>query len=71
DYEEAIRLDHPNIELEVEDNWWTTDDPGFIDRANDNFGFTEDAEVFKHIPGFERIPFERIGIYTDEYRTTK
>jgi hypothetical protein len=69
DYEEVLRLDHPNIELQVEDNWSTSDDPGFIDRATDNFGLKEDAAVFDQIPGFERIPFEKIGIYADEYRT--
>jgi hypothetical protein len=25
--------------------------------------------VFEMIPGFERIPFERIGVQPDEYRT--
>ncbi|HUF10629.1 MAG TPA: right-handed parallel beta-helix repeat-containing protein [Rhodothermales bacterium] len=71
DYEEVIRLDHPNIELEVDDNWTTYEDPGFIDRANDNFGLRDDSPVFEMIPGFERIPFERIGIHEDEYKTRK
>ncbi|MFC2085755.1 right-handed parallel beta-helix repeat-containing protein [Bacteroidota bacterium] len=70
-YEEVVRLDYTNIELKIEDNWSTSEDPGFIDRVNDNFGLREDAAVFDHIPGFERIPFERIGIYKDEYRTRR
>jgi hypothetical protein len=69
DYEEVLRLDHPNIEIAVYDNWTTYEDPGFIDRANDDFGLWENAKVFEMIPGFERIPFEKIGIQSDEYRT--
>jgi len=67
DYEEVIRLDYTNIELDIRDNWTTYSDPGFIDRANDNFGLRDDSEVFEKIPGFERIPFEEIGVKPDEY----
>jgi hypothetical protein len=26
--------------------------------------------VYERVPGFERIPFEKIGLYQDEYRAT-
>ncbi len=41
---------------------WSTDaDPGFIDAEHDNYQLRDDAEVFKHLPSFEPIPFNRIG----------
>ena len=29
-----------------------------------------DSPIFTKIPGFEPVPFEKIGLYVDEYRTT-
>jgi hypothetical protein len=41
---------------------WTTDgDPGFVDAAKKNFLLRSDAEVFKRLPGFKPIPFDKIG----------
>ena len=48
----------------------TDEDPGFVDAAGMNFQFKADSVVWTKIPGFKRIPFERIGLYTDEYRKT-
>ena len=70
-YEEVLRLDYPNIEIDVEDNWSTHGDPGFLDMAAADYGLVDTAEVFRQIPNFERIPFEQIGIYRDEYRTRR
>ena len=50
------------------DNWVTEDDPGFVDAAAMNFALKKDSEVFKKVPGFERIPFEEIGLVKDELR---
>lgn len=36
-------------------------DPGFIDAENGNYGLKPDSEVFRKIPGFEAIPFEKMG----------
>lgn len=36
-------------------------DPGFIDAKNGNYGLRRDSEVFRLIPDFEPIPFEKIG----------
>jgi len=43
-------------------NWSTTGDPGFVDLAKGDYALKPDAEVFKQIPGFEPIPFDKIGI---------
>ncbi|MEC0090013.1 right-handed parallel beta-helix repeat-containing protein [Paenibacillus macquariensis] len=45
-----------------QDNWKTTEDIGFIDSANGNWNLREDAAVFTQIPGFESIPFDKIGL---------
>lgn len=47
---------------EEENNFSTEKDPGFVDAATMNFRLRDDSEVFTQIPGFERIPFERIGL---------
>lgn len=44
------------------------EDPGFVDREAKHFQLKDDSPVYRKIPGFERIPFERIGLFTDEYR---
>lgn len=49
-------------------NFITQDDPGFVDMKNGNFQLKKDAVVFKKIPGFEPVPFEKMGIYKDQYR---
>ena len=33
-----------------------------------NFQLKPDSIVFTKMPGFQRIPFDSIGLYTDEYR---
>jgi Right handed beta helix region len=49
-------------------NFVTASDPGFVDAAKNNFNLRPEAAVFKNILGFERIPFDQIGLQTDEYR---
>jgi hypothetical protein len=56
--------------VRLEDNFITEEDPGFVDAAGMNFQLKDDAVVYKRIPGFQRIPFEKIGLYQDEYRAT-
>ncbi len=43
-------------------------DPGFVDIENENFQLKEDSPAWKL--GFKPIPFDKIGLYVDEYRTT-
>ena len=52
------------------DNWVTDADPGFVDAAAMNFQLREDAPAFKRVPGFKPIPFDEIGLYTDDLRPT-
>ena len=50
-----------NWKFEPAEIWSTDDDPGFVDAANGNFRLRPDAEVFKRLPGFQPIPFDKIG----------
>ncbi len=50
------------------DNLVTAQDPGFVDVAHGNLALKPDSVVFKKIPGFDPIPFEKIGLFKDEYR---
>jgi hypothetical protein len=54
---------------EEKDNLITDADPGFVEAAAMNFQFRDDADVFRKIPGFEKIPFAEIGLFRDELRT--
>lgn len=47
--------------LDYENNWVTTQDPGFENLASGDLRLREDAPVFSQIPGFADIPFEAIG----------
>lgn len=46
---------------ETAGNWVTTEDPGFVDAAAGNYALKPDAAVYREIPGFESIPFQKIG----------
>lgn len=50
-------------------NLVTDKNPGFISAETLDFGFKDDTVVYTALPGFQRIPFEKIGLYRDEYRT--
>lgn len=59
-----------NPEIEPSGNWliddsnWTTDhDPGFVNAKENDFRLKPDSEIFKKLPGFKAIPFEKIGPY--------
>ncbi len=54
--------------VEFSNNLDNIDDPGFVDAAKKDFRLREDSAVLK-LPGWEPIPFERIGLYNDEFRT--
>ena len=43
-------------------NWVTDEDPGFVDMEGGDLRLKSDAPVFEKVPGFERIPFEKIGL---------
>ena len=52
----------------IKDNWVTADDPGFLDPKALNFQLRDDSPAYQKIPGFKKIPFERIGLQADELR---
>ena len=58
----------PYAQTEERNNWVTKEDPGFVDRANKNFLLRKDAKVFEMIPGFQPVPFDKMGLYKDTYR---
>ena len=53
--------------VSFKDNAETKDMSVFVDPENFNFAIKPDAQV--PAPGFEPIPFEKIGLVEDEYRT--
>lgn len=55
--------------LVARDNFVTATDPGFVDFAGGNLALKPDAAVFRQIKDFPPIPFERIGLFLDQYRT--
>ena len=59
-----------NWQVSEEENWVTDEDPGFVDAAAGDFRLREDSEVFERLPGFQRLPFTEMGLYTDELRPT-
>jgi len=57
-----------NSALVTGKNMAYTNDPGFVNMAKMDFRLKPDAQVFKDLPGFQPIPFEKIGLFTDEFR---
>ncbi len=52
------------------DNWETDQDAAFANLAAGDFAVIDPAVLQEQVPGFESIPFDRIGLYLDEYRQT-
>ncbi|MDR3627842.1 MAG: right-handed parallel beta-helix repeat-containing protein [Ignavibacteriaceae bacterium] len=50
-------------------NYFTSSDPGFESIGKMNFKLRENSEVFKELPDFDNIPFDRIGRQADVYTT--
>lgn len=46
------------------------EDPGFVDAKALDFRLKPDSAIFTKLPGFKPIPFAKIGLYVDEYRST-
>jgi parallel beta-helix repeat protein len=67
-YEESFRLVGINAQFEFKNNFLTKKNPGFIDEKNMNFQLLDNSIVYVEIPGFKKIPFEKIGLYRDNYR---
>jgi hypothetical protein len=59
--EETVRLVGKHAQTEFGENFITSKDPGFVDAAAGDYRLRPDSPVFRDLPGFEPIPFERIG----------
>ncbi len=57
----SVVTQRDNVALPIEDL-------GFADAAKLDFRMKASAAVFKKVPGFQRIPFEKIGLYINELR---
>ena len=57
-----------NWEVSAEENWTTDRDPGFVDATRGDFRLKPGSEVFSKLPGFQPIPFEKIGLIRDALR---
>jgi hypothetical protein len=66
--EEILLLKGEHAQCELENNYRTDSDPGFVDYENEDFNLRHDTEVFERIPGFEALPFDKMGLYIDQYR---
>ena len=66
--EEIHLLRGKYAQVELVNNYRTDSDPGFVDYENENFNLKPDSEVFQKIDGFELLPFDKMGLYTDQYR---
>jgi len=54
--------------MSSEENFQTKEDPGFVDMQQENFLLKPDSKIFSVIPGFEPVPFDKMGLYQDKYR---
>lgn len=66
---EALRLTSPHAQFKMINNFVTQKDPGFVDKDHLNFQLKDNSIVFEKLKGFKKIPFEKIGLYKDQYRT--
>jgi parallel beta-helix repeat protein len=60
-YEETFRLVGKYAQCDFGDNYVTQKDPGFVNPGTLDFRLKDDADVYRNLPGFQRIPFEQIG----------
>ena len=47
-------------------NFYTDNDPGFVDSTTLNFGLKTNSAVYKELPDFKPIPFEKIGVQSNK-----
>ena len=67
-YEETYRLVGEYAQCTFSNNVVTQGDPGFVDASRMDFRLKEGAEVLKRLPGFAPVPFDRMGLYVDQFR---
>ncbi len=69
DSKELVEFKGDYAQFETVNNYITDEDPGFVDLAGLDLRLQADSVVFDNIPDFEPIPFEEIGLYSDQYRS--
>lgn len=57
-----------NWQVPAKDNWVTPTDPGFVDADHGDFRLKPDSEVFSKLPGFQPIPFDKMGLVQSPLR---
>ena len=70
-YPDLVKLVKEEKELEwpYERNYEVKGDYSqFVDAENMNFNLIPDSKVYTEIEGFEPIPFDKMGLYKDQYR---
>ncbi len=50
-----------NWQVSDQENWITDKDPGFMNAQTGDYRLKPNSEVFKRLPGFKPIPFDRMG----------
>ena len=60
-YEETFRLVGKYAQCDFGETYITKEDPGFVDAKKMDFRLKDGSVVYTALPGFERIPFEKIG----------
>lgn len=58
---ETVRLVGWHANCDFNDLYITLDDPGFVNAETMNFNLKKESAVWQECPGFEAIPFDRIG----------
>jgi hypothetical protein len=66
--EETFRLVGKYAQCDIGTYLHVRKDPGFVNAAAMDFRLRPDAEVYRALPDFRPIPFERIGPRTREQR---
>jgi hypothetical protein len=59
-----------NWQVHQDENWITDSDPGFVNASAGDFRLERSSKVFWKLPGFQPIPFEKIGLIKNVLRPT-
>ncbi len=57
-----------NWQVDPESNWSADHDPGFVNAPENNFLLQPGSEIFTHLPAFQPIPFDQIGLIKNSLR---
>jgi hypothetical protein len=63
-------ISNGNWQVPASENWITEHDPGFVNASKGDFRLKPNAGVYAELPGFQTIPFEKIGLMQNALRPT-